>query len=855
MPRRLVLLALAAALLAPASAHAASPDIVISQVYGGGGNTGAQYTNDFIQLRNDGAAPVDVTGWSVQYASAAGSSWQVTPLSGTIAPGDRYLVQEGAGAGNGQPLPAPDATGTISMAAGSGKVALVTSTSALGCSTGCIAKDLLGYGSASDFEAAPTSTLSNTTAAIRGSGPDTDDNAADFTVAAPDLGGPAPTTVESSAPADGAVDVPVGSSIHVTFSQDVTIDPSGFALTCGDPVAATVTQDDPTHVTVDPDADLPTATACALRIAATATSPALAGTAFVDFSTTGIPGLRIHDIQGAAHRSPHAGEIVAAVPGVVTAVGSNGFWMQDPKPDRSDSTSEGIFVFRGTGVSVGDAVTVSGEVQEFRGGNPPDPNNLTVTELADAGVTHTGSGTIKPTVIGPGARRPPLKVIEDDAPGDVEAPGFLFDPKEDGLDFDESLEGMLVQVDHPEVVGPRNSFGELPIVERDSATPRTPRGGVLIRPDDFNPERIILDDVLAATPAANTGDRLVGPVRAVVDYSFGNYKFLATAAPQRIDRNLPREVTQAPRASELAVASMNVENLTPAQPEKAARLAGIVVDNLRSPDILGVEEMQDDNGATNDAVTDASDTFGEFIAAIQAAGGPRYEYRQIDPVDDADGGEPGGNIRVGFLFRTDRGLSFVDRPGGTPTAGTTEDGSQPGAQLTFSPGRIDPGNAAWTNSRKPLVGEFSWRGKKVFAIANHFNSKGGDQPLEGRFQPPTRSSEVQRHRQATVLRDFVRSLLRADPLARVAVVGDFNDFDFSETLRIVRSGGLVNLMDTLPFNERYSYVFDGNSQVLDQILVTPRLLLPFPEYDSVHVNAEYADQASDHDPQIARVVP
>src|SRR2546421_6289878 len=108
-------------------AGAASPDVVISQVYGGGGNSGATYTNDFIELANRGTAPVDLSGWSVQYASAAGTSYQVTALTGSVAPGAHYLVQEAQGTGGTTPLPTPDATGTIAMAAGSGKVAVVTS--------------------------------------------------------------------------------------------------------------------------------------------------------------------------------------------------------------------------------------------------------------------------------------------------------------------------------------------------------------------------------------------------------------------------------------------------------------------------------------------------------------------------------------------------------------------------------------------------------------------------------------------------------------------------------------------------------------------------------------------------------
>ena len=93
----------------------------------------------------------------------------------------------------------------------------------------------------------------------------------------------------------------------------------------------------------------------------------------------------------------------------------------------------------------------------------------------------------------------------------------------------------------------------------------------------------------------------------------------------------------------------------------------MIVNNLAAPDIVGLEEIQDNDGATNDSVVDANVTLDRLVAAIAAAGGPAYSYRQINPVDDQDGGQPGGNIRVGFIFRTDRGLAFIDRPGGDST--------------------------------------------------------------------------------------------------------------------------------------------------------------------------------------------
>jgi uncharacterized repeat protein (TIGR02543 family) len=173
------------------TAHfAVSGTIVISQIYGGGGNAGATLKNDFIELFNRSDAPVSLAGWSVQYNSATGTgTWLVTPLTGSIAAGGYYLVQQAQGAGGTVDLPTPDATGTIAMALGAGKVALVSTTTALsGCPGAGSVADLVGYGATANcFETAPTATLTNTTAAFRkGNGcVETNNNSADFLTAAP----------------------------------------------------------------------------------------------------------------------------------------------------------------------------------------------------------------------------------------------------------------------------------------------------------------------------------------------------------------------------------------------------------------------------------------------------------------------------------------------------------------------------------------------------------------------------------------------------------------------------------------------------------------------------------------------
>ncbi len=215
--------ALAAALLVVPAARSASSDMVVSQVFAGGGNTGAPYTNDYVELFNRGATTVDLSTWSIQYATGSGTTWQVTPLSGSVPAGGHYLIQLASAAAIGASLPTPDATGTSNLAVSGGKVALVHSAIALtcgasvgSCSADASVVDLVGYASATDYEggaAAPA--LSNTTAAVRTDGgcTDADANASDFsaatptprnstTAAAPCSGGPPPATASQNAGVD-----------------------------------------------------------------------------------------------------------------------------------------------------------------------------------------------------------------------------------------------------------------------------------------------------------------------------------------------------------------------------------------------------------------------------------------------------------------------------------------------------------------------------------------------------------------------------------------------------------------------------------------------------------------------------
>jgi len=305
MPRArislVVVVLLTAALLVSPVAQSASPDVVVSQLYAGGGNSGASFTNDFVELFNRGASPVDVSNWTLQYASAGGTSWQATALSGTISPGKYYLVQLASAAAVGAPLPAPDAAGTTNLANAGGKVAIVRDANLLACGASpgsCSADaqvvDLVGYGSAGDYEGAAAPALTNTTANVRaGTGcTDTDSNTTDFATATPSPrnSSSAAATCGSTPPPSGgesqgaAVDIDVQPVLSVALER-----PSvsfGNAVSGSTPTAVseriTVVSNDPTgyaltvHRSAFQPADLP------LGVAGSAPSdgqigPALAG--------------------------------------------------------------------------------------------------------------------------------------------------------------------------------------------------------------------------------------------------------------------------------------------------------------------------------------------------------------------------------------------------------------------------------------------------------------------------------------------------------------------------------------------------------------------------------------------------
>lgn len=457
--------------------------------------------------------------------------------------------------------------------------------------------------------------------------------------------------------------------------------------------------------------------------------------------------MTIPAIQGAAHRSPLEGRTVETG-GVVTAVDSNGFYLQDPAGDGDDATSDAVFVFTGgqPGVAAGDAVTLRGTVSEFVPGGAAS-NNLPTTQLSgptDIAVVASGNTLPAPVVLGERGRRRPTEIIEDD--------NFAaFKPETDGADSFESLEAMRVTVRDAVAVAPTSDFGEIYAAADDGAgaTNLSQRGTLNIEGGtggptatntlggDFNPERIQFDDDAGilpgfATPVVSTGARL-GPVTGVVSYAFGNYEVLATE-PYEVVR--PSDLR--PEASELrggehalTTATYNVLNLDPNDADgnadvaggQFAAVAGHIARNLNAPDIIGLHEIQDDDGSADTDMTSAALTLRTLADAIAAAGRPRYAFVDNPFItDDETGGEPGGNIRTALLYREDR-VDLVE--------GSVRTVVDPADQAS------NPANP-FADSRLPLAADFAFGGETVTVVANHFTSKGGSAPRSAPCsRPPT----------------------------------------------------------------------------------------------------------------------
>jgi predicted extracellular nuclease len=594
------------------------------------------------------------------------------------------------------------------------------------------------------------------------------------------------------------------------------------------------------------------------------------------------PVVTIAEIQGAGHISPFA-DVEVTTTGVVTAIGFDTMYVQDPVGDGDDSTSEAISVFMGSGfgnsptVAVGDLIEMTDVVTEFIPGGA-STGNLSTTQMSFPSISIISSGNPlpEPVVIGKSGRLPPaVDVISDDeVPVNLQFEAGLFDPENDGIDFYEAVEAMRVTVEDPKVVSATRTFSSFSsefftVTNRGRyVRPRyafTRRGALELQPDpdnqgDQNPERVQIQfDASIGNPGTlypgdapsfDVGAKL-RDVTGVVGYSFGNYEVNATELVTGWNSRLREEHSRLrPGRHWLTVASYNVLNLSPdaSDDTQRAKLASQIVDNLNSPDVIALQEIQDDSGETDDGTTTADLTLQALADAVAAAGGPTYAYLDNPPADNSEGGVPGGNIRVAFLYNPKR----VDLLGST---------SLSPAELAAA-GVSNP--EAFAGTRTPLVGRFEFNGKEIHVVSNHFSSRFGSTPIFGGPQPFVQAGETEREAAAAALNEYVDHLIAQDRHVRVMVVGDMNTFQWTDDLTEILPGTgrdrvLTNLVGSRYRTDRddtYTYIFDGNAQVLDNFFVT-RSLKRSSSLDIVHVNVDFARvpgevTASDHEPLLGR---
>ena len=495
--------------------------------------------------------------------------------------------------------------------------------------------------------------------------------------------------------------------------------------------------------------------------------------------------------------------------------------------------------------------------------------NLSVTtiEAPAVEVLRRGRPLPHPVRLGRDGRLPPTRdvISPDELPVNLrireEVTQNRFDPESDAIDFFESLEGMLVTVRHPVAVSATQTFSReqseivtLPDAGAGVAAGRRSRaGGILLQSGrgnlgGQNPERIQIQIDAALypgpVPAVRVGDSL-GDVTGVMRYNFGSYEVAATRKFEARPRGLAPETTTLVGTSDaITVASYNVLNLSATASDSAQRrlLARQIVEALRSPDIIALQEIQDDSGEADDGTTSARGTLTALASAIAAAGGPRYNFFDVAPVDGRPGGAPGGNIRNAFLYNSGR-VRLLSHQSLTPS-------------VLAAAGARD--SHAFRDSRDPLEGVFEYRGRPVRVLGNHLSSRFGSTPLFGAVQPFVQAGETARAAQARALHDYAAYLVGADPEVRLAVLGDMNTFESSDELAQLLPGSpavLHPLMPLVPPEERYSYNYEGNSQVLDHVFAS-RGLVGRAELDVVHLNTDFPAlpglTASDHEPLVAR---
>ena len=567
----------------------------------------------------------------------------------------------------------------------------------------------------------------------------------------------------------------------------------------------------------------------------------------------------IGEVQGESHESPLVGKEVVINNVVVTKTDKTGFYVQDKVSDNNPRTSDAVYVASAEKVESGDLLKVQGTVKEgymeeysVRPGQTfkKPAGSLTVTQIINATITKLGK-TGLPKALNISEKMP--KDIVDNTP-------TKYNPETEALDYWESLEGMRVEVTKPKVTGPQYK-GDIYVLPGDYKGQKLNNiGGVNLRPGVQNTE--VLPITVGNSFVAKAKDYFNENITGVVTYKNKTYK-IDPIDPNALkgllqDGGLTREVSKIyPSEDKLTIASYNIENFSAnnnghdeTPEEKVDKIANSFIKEVHSPDIITLIEVQDNNGGVNDGTVDGVKSGEKLAQRIKSLGGPDYKYTEIAPVDGKDGGKPGANIRVAYLYNPKRVTLIGKEKGGSEEAARFVNG-----HLEKNPARIDPKSVHFEKVRKSLAAEFEFKGERIVVIANHLKSKLGDDAIYGSNQPSVENTKAKRIEEAKILNAFIKEGLRQNPNLKFVLTGDFNDFEFSDSVKTIVGNELVNLMAEHEAGDRYSYFYRGSNQSLDNILISKNIKDKVV-FSPVHINASFMEEhgrASDHDPVVVQI--
>ena len=563
----------------------------------------------------------------------------------------------------------------------------------------------------------------------------------------------------------------------------------------------------------------------------------------------------IGEIQGESHQSPLVGREVIVNNVVVTKTDKSGFYVQDKVSDNNPKTSDALYVASKDKVKSGDLLKVQGTVKEgyleeyaVRSGQTfkAPVGSLTVTQIVNATITKLGVAAL------PDAVEFSEKIPKDT----VDKTPTKYDPENEALDYFESLEGMRVNINKPKILGPQYKGDIYVLPGNYNGQKLNNIGGVNLRPGVQNTETIAIE--VGKKVVAKAKDYFNEDITGVFTYRYKTYRIDPYKVPKVQDGGLKREVSKIyPAEDKLTIASYNIENFSAnskgrdeTPEEKVDKIAKSFINEVHSPDIITLIEVQDNNGGVNDGTVEGVKSGEKLADRIKSFGGPEYKYTEVAPIDGKDGGKPGSNIRVAYLYNPSRVTLIGKDKGGSEEAARFVDG-----HLEKNPARIDPTNINFEKVRKSLAAEFDFKGERIVVIANHLKSKLGDDAVYGSNQPAIENTKAQRVEQAKLLNAFVREGLRQNPNLKFVLTGDFNDFEFSDTVKTIVGDELVNLMAEHEAGDRYSYFYRGSNQSLDNILVSKNIK-DRVVFSPVHINASFMEEhgrASDHDPVVVQI--